>query len=95
MAPATIKPIPSAIRRSKFSRKTNHASSAVKTPSAFNNSDAPDAGMFASPHINRAGPIMPPETIAPINQPRSLKVSLAGSARCSSRSAASPSPDPR
>src|SRR5437879_3027833 len=43
--PAVIASIPKAIRRSKFSRNTNHARSAVSTPSRFNSSDADDAGV--------------------------------------------------
>jgi hypothetical protein len=44
--------MPSAIRRSKFSLETNHASSAVATPSAFRRSEAPDAGIPTNPNIS-------------------------------------------
>jgi hypothetical protein len=64
-APATIASMPSAMRRSKFSLKTNQASSAVNTPSALSRSDAPEAGMPARPNISRTGPTPPPANTAP------------------------------
>src|SRR5206468_8154386 len=55
MAPATIATIPSAMRRSKFSRNANQARRAVNTLSALSSSDAPDAGIPASPNMSRTG----------------------------------------
>src|SRR3546814_5845736 len=52
-APATIATMPSAIRRSKFSLKTNQANSAVNTPSAFSSKEAPDAGIPVSPSMSK------------------------------------------
>ncbi len=59
-APKTISAMPKAIRRSKFSRKTNQAISVVKTRSAFSRRDAAEAGMRVSPHMSSTGPTMPP-----------------------------------
>ena len=64
-APAMIAIMPSAMRRSKFSRNTNQASRAVNTPSAFSSRDAPEAGMLESPTISRTGAMIPPVRIAP------------------------------
>src|SRR5688572_19310441 len=63
-APATIAAIPNAMRRSKFSRNANHASSAVNTPSAFNSSEVPAADIRVSPNISSTGAITPPAVIA-------------------------------
>ena len=63
--PATMAPMPSAMRRSTFSRNTNQASKAVNTPSALSSSDAAEAGMPASPSISSTGPATPPDTTAP------------------------------
>ena len=51
-APARMTAIPSAMRQSKFSLNANQARSAVNTPSAFNRSEAPDAGVRVSPSIS-------------------------------------------
>src|SRR5664279_2367314 len=59
MPPAAISPMPSAMHASKFSRKTNHASNAVSTPSKFNSKEAVEAGVFARPHISKTGPTTP------------------------------------
>ena len=91
-APATIAIMPSAMRRSKFSRNTNQASSAVKTPSAFNRRDAPEAGMLESPTINRTGAIMPPLRIAPASGSSSLP--LEPDAGCTADQAQDAQPDP-
>src|SRR5882672_10275199 len=63
--PHTIKSIPSITRRSKFSRNTNHARSAVNTPSRFNRSDTVDAEDTERASISNTGPTTPPETMAP------------------------------
>src|SRR4051812_637161 len=49
-APATIASIPKTTRRPAGSRNTIQAITAVRTPSAFNNSDAPEAGIDDSPN---------------------------------------------
>lgn len=94
-APATIAPMPSAIRLSKFSLKTNQASSAVNTPSAFSRREAPDAGMPVNPIISSTGPTMPPARIAPANQRTSSLGRRTAGACTTRRYSVSPSPDPR
>jgi hypothetical protein len=71
--PAVISAMPHAIRASKFSLKTNHASNAVNTPSRFRRSEALDAGVCTKPHISNKGPIIPPAKIAPASQGASLR----------------------
>ena len=73
--PAVISTIPSAMRRSKFSWKANHASSAVKTPSIFKSNEAVDAAVRARPIIRSSGPSTPPKRTAPANQGTSERVS--------------------
>ena len=74
-APATIAPIPMATRRSKFSLNTNQARRVVKTASALSSSDAPDAGIDASPNMSSTGPMIPPKKIAPPSGRRSERAS--------------------
>src|ERR1700716_84783 len=69
--PATIAAIPHAIRQSKFSRKINHASPAVKADSRFRSKDAVDAAMVTKPDIKRMGPKMPPKRIAALSHAHS------------------------
>jgi len=61
---ATISSMPSAMRRSKFSRNTNHAISAVNAPSRLRSSDAVAAdaapGTTPRPCISSTGPATPP-----------------------------------
>jgi hypothetical protein len=73
-APARIASMPSAIRRSKFSRKANQASKAVKTPSRLRRREAPDAQVRERPSISSSGAIMPPVMMAPASQGRSVRV---------------------
>ena len=94
-APPTISAMPAAMRRSKFSRNTNQAISAVNTPSRFSNSDAPDAGICISPHNKQTGAMMPPDKTAPASQPMSARPGLTGWWRRKPRHAQSPRPDPR
>src|SRR5260221_4654153 len=47
MAPATIKAMPSAMRRSEVSLDTNHASGAVEGPSALRMHEGPHDGILA------------------------------------------------
>ena len=94
-APATMSAMPNAIRRSKFSRKTNQAMSAVSTPSALSNSEAPDAGTLTSPHMSKAGAIIPPAITAPASHPASALPTRVASARLKRRHVASPMPEPR
>ncbi len=75
--PATISAMPNAMRRSKFSRNTNQAISAVNTPSRLSSRDAVEAGVAARPSINRTGPATPPESTAPASQGRSAAASRA------------------
>jgi len=95
IAPATITAIPSATRRSKFSRNTNHASKAVKTPSAFSSRDAPDAGMFDSPASRSTGPRMPPKRIDPASGNISRRLSRTRGARRATRMMVRPRPEPQ
>ena len=69
--------MPNAIRALKFSLHTNHASSAVRTPSRFKSNEELDAGVAANPHISSTGPTIPPMTIAPISQGKSFRVRAA------------------
>ena len=94
-APSTISAIPSAMRLSKFSLNANQASSAVNTPSAFSNSEAPDAAIPLSPNISSTGPTMPPEAMAPANQISSLRGRRAPDALIANRYTVSPRPEPR
>src|SRR5882757_6615147 len=71
--PATMQIIPDITRRSKFSWKMNHASSAVKTASRFSKSDAVDAALLASPYIRATGPTKPPKKMAPASQTQSAR----------------------
>src|SRR5450759_1318149 len=94
-APATMAPMPSAMRRSKFSLKTNHASSAVNKASALSRSEAPDAGMPVSPIISSTGPTIPPAKIAPANQDSSFRGRRTAGASIRRRYSVSPTPEPR
>lgn len=49
----------------EFSLNTNHDSTAVRTHSIFNSSDAAEAGVTVRPIRSSTGPAMPPERIAP------------------------------
>ena len=53
--PTTIKVMPAAMRRSKFSRKTNQAKSAVKTASRLSSNALTDAGVETRPSISNTG----------------------------------------
>ena len=87
--------MPSAMRRSTFSRKTTHAITAVNTPSAFSNSDALDAGSAARPVISNTGPTTPPASVAAASQPHSERDGRTGVARRRRRTVHSPRPEPR
>ena len=93
-APATIKTMPQATRRSTFSPNANHANSAVNTPSAFS-SEAPDAGMRVNPSISRTGAATPPHPIAAASQGISARVGCTLGAPVSRRYSHSPRPEPR
>lgn len=104
MPPATIATMPSAMRRSKFSRNTNHAKSAVATPSRLSSSEATEAGVVVSPHIKSSGPHTPPKNTAPPSQGQSARVKgasrlLTAAFRAPTRRAKlhseSPKPEPR
>lgn len=75
VAPARIASMPSATRLSKFSRKTNHASIAVKIASALSSSDAPDPAIRVSPTISSTGAITPPAATAAASQGHSPRAS--------------------
>lgn len=75
--PATMASIPSAMRRSKFSRKTNHTSRAVKTPSKLSSSDDEAAGVFFKPSINKTGPKTPPKKTVPASHDHCARGSAA------------------
>jgi hypothetical protein len=101
-APATRQAMPMAIRRSKFSWKTNHAISAVATPSSVSISEAVAASVRESPNISSSGPMMPPTAMAPASQGSSARLSAASDAprsavidRITRRSSAAPSPAPQ
>ncbi len=66
--PATIAATPRTIRRPEFSRKTNHAITAVSTPSRFSSSDDVAPDVTVSPTISRIGAIAPPDRMAPMSQ---------------------------
>ena len=94
-APATMAIMPSAMRRSKFSLKTNHAKSAVKTPSALSNNAALEAGIAVRPVISNTGPATPPVATAPASQSQSPRASwVVGDCR-TWRNNQSPRPEPR
>ena len=57
--------MPRATRRSKFSWKTNHARTAVATPSRVRSSEAAAASVCERPVMSSNGPTIPPATIAP------------------------------
>src|SRR6266849_5509044 len=71
--PATIAAMPHAIRQSKFSRKTNHASPAVSADSRFRSKDAVDAAVVTKPDIKRMGPKIPPKRIAALSHSHSRR----------------------
>src|SRR5713226_3732624 len=85
VAPATMSTIPNAMRRSKFSFNTNHANSAVNTPSAFKRREAPDAGIPVNPSMSSTGPTTPPDRIAPASQGAPLQGSRTRGARLTQR----------
>ncbi len=66
--------IPSAMRRSAFSRNTIHASSAVSTASRFNNSDADAAEVRVNPSNSATGASTPPNPMASNNHSHSRAV---------------------
>ena len=74
-APTIMQIMPATMRRSKFSWNTNHARSAVATPSSVRRSDAAEASVLARPSIKRSGPTMPPKTIAPVSHGQSRRAS--------------------
>lgn len=78
-APAVINANPKAMRRSKFSLKTNHASNAVKTASKFRSRDAAEAVTWANPLMSKRGATTPPHRIAPVSHGASTPL-RAGSA---------------
>ena len=77
--PATIRTMPSTMRRSVLSLNTSQASTAVSTASRFRKRDAVAAVVFARPTINRSGPSTPPNAIAPSSQGHSCAGRPAGS----------------
>ena len=88
-APAVIATTPNAIRRSKFSRKTNHAIKIENTPSRFNSREALDAAVALRPYIMSTGARMPPALIAAASHQRSAprrETSTAPENRSSKRS---------
>ena len=100
MPPATIASIPSAIRRSKFSRKTNHAMSAVNTPSRLSRREAPDAGVRVRPIMSINGASTPPKLIAPRSHGTSRRASAlsrtaAVERRPRTQTRTNPVPEPR
>ena len=56
--PPVMNAIPRAMRRSKFSLNTNHASSAVRTPSRFSSREAEAAGVCGP--VVQGAPRLPP-----------------------------------
>ena len=94
--PPTMRAKPNAIRRSKFSWKTNQASSAVNTPSMFKSREAADAGVELSPDMRRTGPTTPPANTAPASHGTSARVMGASPAETgnSNRVKNKPRPEP-
>jgi len=68
--------MPSAIRASKFSLKTNQANSAVRTPSRFRSNDADAADVDISPNMSATGPRAPPSKMAPESHRQSRFVGM-------------------
>ena len=100
MPPATMASIPRAMRRSKFSRNTDHAMSAVNTPSRLSRRDAPDAGVRVRPIMSSNGPSTPPTPIAPTSHGTSRRASAVSRTafierRPSAQTRSSPAPEPR
>ena len=102
MAAKTRHAMPSSIRRSKYSRKTNRAIRAVPAPSSARRSDAVAAPVLSSPHIKRSGPRTPPAAIAATSHGASCPVKAACGAAVelamrgmSRRTAATPIPAPQ
>src|SRR5262249_51947102 len=97
--PMVMQAIPKAIRRSEFSLKTYHASSAVNTPSRFNKREADDEGVAAMPNMSSAGPTTPPKKTAPPSHGKSERLSAASLLDCClqriSHQTDKPRPDPR
>ena len=93
--PATIAAMPRAIRLSKFSRKTNQARSAVRTPSALRRSEAVEAVVPNKPHMRSTGPATPPKATAPSIHRQSLLVSGAPFEPRRNLTSIKPTPEPR
>ena len=81
-APPAMAAMPMAIRASKFSRKMDQASSAVKTPSRFSRSEDWTAVPAARPYMSNTGPMMPPAATAPPSHGRSCRLSGASDSTC-------------
>ena len=94
-APVIIAAIPRAIRLSKFSRKTNQARSAVRTPSALSRSEAVEAVVPDKPHMRRTGPATPPKATAPSIHGQSWRVSGAPFEPRRNLTSIRPRPEPR
>jgi hypothetical protein len=99
-APSRIAAAPMRRRRSTFSRNAIHAISMVARPSRLSNSEADDAGVVLKPIIRSAGPIAPPVNTTNPSHGRSPRRSGASSdvtpsARRTSKTADSPTPEPR
>jgi len=102
IAPATRQAMPTAMRRSKFSWKMNHAISAVATPSSVRRREAAAASVRVNPVISRMGPTMPPVRMAPASHGNSRRPSATSGAldrdttdRPRRRTMATPSPAPQ
>ena len=67
----------------------------VSTPSAFNKSEVPDAGMADSPIISSTGPIIPPATVAAASQRQSPRSRYTFGLRRIWRMSQRPMPEPR
>ena len=80
-APLTMKAMPKAMRRSKFSLKTNHAKIAVNTASVLSSRETPEAGIETKPHMSKTGARIPPAIMAPANHMFSTRFNLTGLAR--------------
>ena len=69
--PMTIKAMPAAMLRSRFSRNANQAMRAVNTASRFRSKALTDAAVDVRPTISSTGPNTPPNRMEPDNQPMS------------------------
>ena len=99
--PDAMAAITSAILRSKFSRKTNHARRAVRTPSKLSSNEAVVPGVEDNPVISKTGAMTPPKRMDPPSQGTSARINGASACEFFFRSerlpyhASKPLPEPK